>query len=124
MSHPHSYSAELARQRAQAQANAQRFLNDLFNVPTPAARITDPVTSHAAADSMVDHAANQRAEILAALAERGPMTNDSLDDLFGWRVGTASRRTAELVKLGLVVRGTETRVTRTGRRALVLKVAA
>jgi len=118
-----AYTAALARQRAQAQRNAERFLADLFNV-TPVARHSDPVTSHAAADSMVDHAHNQRAEILASIHEHGPQTNDELDFLLGYRIGTASRRTAELIRSGHLIRSDETRLTRTGRAAHILKAAA
>lgn len=121
MSDTDLYTAELARHREHVAREEQAFIEDQFNAP--AARRTDPATSHEAAASVVDHAANQRAEIMAALREFGPATNDALDARLGYRVGTASRRTTELYRMGLIIRGTDTRETRTGRRALVLHLS-
>jgi len=117
------YASALTRHRDAVARGEQAFLNDLFNVPEPAARHSDPATSHEAAASMADEADHQRATVLAALHDFGPMSNDQLDQQLGWRVGTASRRTAELLKVGLV-RRTDTRVpTRTGRAAFLLEAA-
>lgn len=114
-----AYATALAKQREDA-ARGQVAGLDLF---TPTARATDPATSHEAADSMVDAAHHQRATILAALHDFGPQSNDQLDARLGYRVGTASRRTAELVKLGLVRRTTRRVPTRTGRAAFLLEAA-
>ena len=71
----------------------------LFDDPPPVARASDPPASHAAARRARDIAHAQRNAILMALAVRGRAgaTNDDLDAVYGWRPGTASRRTAEMV---------------------------
>lgn len=89
--------------------------------PRPRARRTDPSTSHQAAESVVESAAVQRAAILRVL-KKSPkgLTNDELDTFFGWRTGTASRRTSELYEAGEIQRreGDE-RPTATGRPAQI-----
>ena len=94
----------------------------------PRARRTDPETSHEAAESMVEGAASQRAEILRVLRDDHElwmwspscgMTADELDEYIGWRATTAGRRLIELQRLGLVRRTTEKRPTRSGRAAFV-----
>ena len=90
---------------------------DLFR---PRARTSDPVTSHQAARSMRAAAQAQRDQIMGTLRERPDgLTNDELDQLYGWRAGTASRRTTELLAAGLIARDGTERQTRTGRAALV-----
>lgn len=84
-------------------------------------RAGDPETSHRAAQDARGRAGAQRRQILAALT-LNPMTNDELDQMMGWRVGTASRRTAELVRLGLIKRTATMRPTRTGSQAFVFEV--
>lgn len=83
----------------------------------PRARATDPATSHAAAASMRDVAAQQAAAILTHLREHGPATADALDAAIGWRPTTAGRRLAELERAGQVRRLEETAPTRSGRAA-------
>ncbi len=89
----------------------------------PLARRTDPDTSHAAADSMVEGAGWQRANVLTALGHLKKATADRIDEWLGdyladgWPRTTAGRRLPELERAGLVERLTETRATRSGRRA-------
>ena len=90
----------------------------LFDAPAPAARHTDPETSHAAAESMGLAAGKQRSDVLAALAD-GPATAAELDQRLDWPWTTANRRMKELERLGLVERTGETRPTPRGRSAEV-----
>lgn len=87
----------------------------------PAARTTDPATSHLAAASMRSVAHTQRLSILEHLekcGERG-CTADELDRALNWRVGRSGRRLGELLKAGLVRVAPTTRETATGRQAQV-----
>ena len=90
-----------------------------------AARKDDPPASHAAARANKAEREAQRHAILLALATAGRegCTNDSLDAMHLWRAGTASRRTAELIRDGHVRRLLTTRKTRTGSPAHVLVLA-
>jgi predicted transcriptional regulator len=85
----------------------------------PAARKTDPVTSHDAAASMLEAAGLQRRILVNLLRAHGPMTADELDTLADWRPTTAGRRLAECERLGVVQRTGATRPTRSGRAAEV-----
>ncbi len=87
------------------------------DLPAPRARSTDPATSHDAAASMRDVAAQQAAAILAHLRTHGPATADGLDAAIGWRPTTAGRRLAELERVGQVRRLATTALTRSGRAA-------
>jgi len=95
--------------------------SDLGPLFGPVARRTDPVTSKLAARDARATAGAQRSEILRQLEVVGVqgLTNDQLDYRLEWRTGTASRRIAELVRSGQVVRTARQRVTRTGSRAFV-----
>lgn len=81
------------------------------------ARATDPGTSHAAAAAA--HADAQRAACLAALRQQGGLTADEVDAYLHWRPTTAGRRLGELRALGLIRATEQTRLTRSGRAALV-----
>jgi predicted transcriptional regulator len=94
-------------------------LGPLFDPTEPRARTSDPVTSHAAAASMLEAADVQRAILVNLLRAHGPMTADELDALAGWRVTTSGRRLGELERLGRVERTEATRPTSSGRAALV-----
>ena len=109
------------RDAQEARAAAQTPELPLF-APTPAARLTNPDTSHAAAQSMREQARVQRAQIVACLRQHGPMTADEIDQQMGYRPTTAGRRMAELAKLGTVRTNGETRLTRSGRAAEVWDV--
>jgi type II secretory pathway predicted ATPase ExeA len=87
----------------------------------PLARATDPETSHRAARDAAGRAGAQRRQVLQVLT-LAPRTNDEIDVYMGWRVGTAGRRTGELVKLGLIERTATTRQTRTGSAAFVFTI--
>lgn len=67
--------------------------------PPPVARASDPPASQLAGRANAAERAAQSRAILMALAVRGRAgaTNDDLDAVYGWRPGTASRRTAEMV---------------------------
>lgn len=89
----------------------------------PVARKTDPDTSKAAAASMREAATAQRARILDILEAHGPLTNDEVDALCGWRTGTTSRRMTELLRTFQVVRLDATRRTEAGRAAHLHDIA-
>lgn len=89
----------------------------LFAQPEPRARATDVETSHAAAVSMSDSAASQRAEIYRHLLTVGPQTADRIDEALGLRLTSAGRRLPELRDLGMVEMLEATGLTRSGRHA-------
>lgn len=95
---------------------------DLF--APPAARRADPPSSHLAARANKAEREAQTRAILVALAHAGRdgLSNDQLDAMHSWRAGTASRRTAELIRDGRVRRLLTTRPTRTGSPAHVLVI--
>lgn len=96
----------------------------------PGARLTDPQTSHDAADSVKNITDTQRA-ILMILT--WPKTDEELVDAFyqmadsnGWKQASPSgirSRRAELVSQGLVVDSGERAKLSSGRSAIVWKVA-
>ena len=88
----------------------------------PVARNTDPETSHEAAASMKEEAANQRRQILDVLRHVGPQTADSLDAFIGWRDTTAGRRLSELRTRNLAEETTVKAKTRSGRTAFVWRL--
>lgn len=70
----------------------------------PRSRATDPATSHAAAESMVDEAQVQRQAILAYLRQHpAGLCADRLDEALGFRDGRAGKRCPELCEQGLAV---------------------
>lgn len=87
----------------------------------PAARRSDPDTSHDAAESMKSAAATQRSLVLYALFTTGTngFTADEVDRMYGWDAATANRRFHELRKAGLIHRTARKRPTHTGREAYV-----
>lgn len=97
----------------------------------PAARLTDPQTSHDAADSVNNLTATKRAILRLIQAE--PMTDDTLIGTYmtmarlelapmASESGIRSRR-AELVRQGVVKDSGERQVLRSGRKAVVWQVA-
>lgn len=92
----------------------------------PRARVSDPETSHEAAESMLHESQVQRSAIREVLSTHGGMTADEIDDMLesrgGWRMTTAGRRLSELQVLGLVERTDERRQTRSGRSAFVWRL--
>jgi hypothetical protein len=108
--------------QAAGEAERQREAADglpLFDQPHTRARLTDPGTSHAAAAGSREQARAQRAAILAALRQYGPLTADELDARLHWRDTTAGRRMRELWQAGAVETTGEERPTRSGRAAEV-----
>lgn len=92
--------------------------DDLPLFAAPAARATDPATSHDAARSMADGPAEAQAHaILRALLTYGDATADALDARIGWRDTTAGRRLKELDRAGYAYPLQGTAVTRSGRKA-------
>lgn len=86
-------------------------------------RATDPATSYAAAASMPSAAETQRSDILAALrAAPLGLTSDEADAVLKWRPCTAGRRMHELVARGSIRATERTRLTRSGRSAVVYEV--
>lgn len=95
------------------------------------ARVTDPVTSHEARDSIsVDALAESQAEVLAILHMHGPQADHDLLTLHELRHGRGLARflfsgsrlrtaRAELVKFGNVVEADGFALTPSGRRAHV-----
>lgn len=71
-------------------------------VQPPAARLSDPETSHEAARAYVDDAEAQNAMIVAVLLGAGKrgMTYVEIDDALGWPHPTAARRIAALRRPG------------------------
>ncbi len=106
-------------------------MTDQLSLLDPAARSTDPPTSHAAAAAVAPHAPAQRMIVLDAIV--------ALDDRFGqgatayeaqlwleehrsefrWQQNVVSKRITDLVRLGLV---TDSAVTRPGSSAVRLTV--
>lgn len=89
---------------------------DLFS-PIPAARRSDPETSHQAAESMRETAASQRIRIFQYLVANGPKTADELDDALELRPTSAGRRLPELWEAGKARPTAEKVPTRSGRLA-------
>lgn len=83
------------------QARAAADLGPLFDTP-PRTRRTDPMTSYAAAVTVAPHVRSQRAAVLAALRQYGPMTYKDVDRALGWHTG-AQRRLVELQRAGLAM---------------------
>ena len=83
----------------------------------PAARATDPTTSHQAAAAARDHAGVQRVRILKHLQQCGMLTADALDEALQMRATSAGRRLPELEALGLARPTEKTARTRSGRQA-------
>jgi predicted ArsR family transcriptional regulator len=83
---------------------------------TPAARRTDPATSHAAARSAHALAADHNARILAALRQWGAMGKDGIAHRTGLSGVAVARRLTELERTGLVMLTGRTVESDTGRQ--------
>jgi len=68
----------------------------------PAARRTDPATSHAAAREAKELAARHQRIILACLEQHGPAGKDRIAALTSLTGVACCRRTAELQRAGLI----------------------
>lgn len=112
------YTATLAARREAVARGEERFLLDLM---APAARITDPVTSHAAAAMHQGVRAEQRRKLLAAFEAAGPdgLNADEADAACDFYTGTAGRRLHELESANLIRDTKTTRPTRRGGRGMV-----
>ena len=96
---------------------ASRVDTDLFTLPVPAARQSDPDTSHIAAASMVEGASRHAQLVLSALKTLGPATYTELATATGLAPVQVNRRLHELRRARLVERLPETRLTPSGRPA-------
>ena len=79
-------------------------------------------TSEAAAMSIEPDVGTKQGVILALLRSHGPMTDDALEKITGWRHQSVSARRRELVLAGLVVDSGATARTSSGRKATVWQV--
>lgn len=97
---------------------------DLFAyLDTPAARNTDPHTSHQAAQANPVGRSNGRRMILETLAILGTATDCQLAHYTGLLRGSAAKRRGELVTAGLITRAGRG-VTDTGSPALTWTLTA
>ena len=94
----------------------------------PLARLTDPDTSHAAADS-VTNLTEKQSHVYWILKHHGPMTDQTLTDLHRVRgfprqseSGLRTRR-HELVEMGLIRDSQRRERLASGRQAIVWEVA-
>lgn len=87
----------------------------------PAARHTDPPTSHQAAALAALRAGSQRTRVLRALAwaDQDGLTDFELADAIGSRQTSCGVRRSELVKLGLVMDSERHRKAPSGANAIV-----
>lgn len=79
------------------------------------ARNSDPITSHAAADSMRGISEAQRARIVKTLEASGPLGAEQIGDVMRLHAHEIRRRTSELERDGLIEPTGDTRRTRSGR---------
>lgn len=93
----------------QAQRNSMRIM----------APHSGGVTSAVAARSMDDHTAGLRGTILALLVEQGPLTSQEIEDRTGLEGNTVRPRLVELRAFGRVRDSGRTRLTRSGREAVL-----
>lgn len=102
---------------------------NLFGVPTPAARWTDPSTSHEAAESItMDALRESQRHVLNALDALGGSGTD--DDIYNalcrrnviLSPSGARTRRSELVAMGLVRDSGDKHVLDSGRRAIIWEV--
>jgi hypothetical protein len=93
---------------------------------TSAPYVRGSETSRAAADEILPHAGTLRAEIYTAIKSAGStgMTRDQLCEQLAMRNQTVCPRVLELIAGQLIVETNETRKTRSGRAAFVLKARA
>lgn len=84
------------------------------------ARRDHPETSHAAADRIRDKAGTLRAKVYRTLFRSDDgLTDEQIALLLNMNPSTARPRRIELVERGLVEDSGETRLTRSGRKAIV-----
>lgn len=98
----------------------QHYLD--FDEPAPAARRTDPPTSHEAAAAARSFASNHRQRILDALAA-GPASKTQLASRTGIDGVAVARRTAELLIAGEIVVVSLDGLSATGKRERVYGLA-
>lgn len=116
-----------ALRKAAAVAIAVPGPSTLFDMPEPtapadlrpAARFTDPATSHAAAASITESRQHDRyLAVLGLLAERGRLSDFDLARLTGVKQTSIGKRRGELEAIGLVVRVDSGGVSDTGSPCL------
>lgn len=100
-----------------------RRVADLPLFAAPAARRTDPATSHEAADKAKTFASDHRSKILDALAA-GPAGQSEIARRTGLTVAAVSKRLGELRKAGLIERDGDARSHSGGREARYRKTSA
>ncbi len=83
----------------------------------------DSATSREAAESIEGSAASLRARVYQFIFASSGCTCDDIEAALGLRHQTASARVYELVKSGAVIRTAQKKLTRSGRRADVLRAA-
>lgn len=96
---------------------------NLFDGRPPA--VAGSETSREAADSMVPHVNGLQAEVLATIKRSGNhgMTTDEVECALSGRHQTISARVRELALKKLITSNGDKRKTRSGRNALVWRVA-
>ena len=89
--------------------------------PEQHARVTDPDTSHQAAESVIGNVGQQKAEIIAILGKWGPMSAEQIAAVSRtMRDNVAvARRTADLRDADLIRDSGKRAFNRSGRQAIV-----
>ena len=85
----------------------------------PAARRTDPATSHHAAERIGEFAGGQRAAILAVLQDKGPMDPERIGKAVGLDAYSVRKRLPELERAGFAAPTDMTVPTVSGRQQRV-----
>lgn len=88
----------------------------------PAARVTDPATSHQAAADARPHAGNDRDLVLGILRQHGPLTDFEIAAIAGRQQTSLGCRRKDLCRLGLVEWAGTTRPSPSGSPARVWQV--
>lgn len=82
-------------------------------------RIASSPTSKAAAEEIAASAGTLRALVLQCLKQRGPLTDEEIQQACEMAANTERPRRIELVKAGLVVNSGGTKLTQSGRKAVL-----
>ncbi len=81
-------------------------------------------TSEAAAERAAPHAGTERRKVFNALSDHPHgLTDEQIQSLLAMNANTERPRRIELVAMGKVIDSHETRLTRSGRKAVVWKIA-
>jgi transcription initiation factor IIE alpha subunit len=84
--------------------------------------VRNSVTSEQAAIGIVSKASTLRERVYALLVERGPMTDEQMQDVLEMNPSTQRPRRIELVQDGRVVDSGEVGLTKSGRQAVLWRV--